>query len=413
MKKHYHWLIVATVLLQLFLIGGIYNNLSNLFLLPVTESLQISRSSFSLAVSMKGLMAFVSTFFSGVLLHKFGYRKMVTFLMCTNCIGLLIMAASKNVVALGLGIGLLGMGDGICLSAGPPRVVRHWFHKHQGLVLGCVSAATGLGGSAMCLVFSRIIEDSGWQSAFLCSAAFFSVVTVLLFAVIRNRPEELGLKPYGEGQFDHKKQEKPKAKWAGFAWEQMLRRPAFYLLVLGSYLSCCCVYSLSQNVVPHLRSIGFSNARAVSMQSVLMLVLAGTKLGLGALSDRIGGKRITLLCLGCIAASLGIMAVSQNVFAVWASVILLACGLPLSMLTVPLLVPDLFGYRGQTMAVGVLMSTASLANMTAPAITNAVYDSLGTYRPMFAVVALMALGLMVLYGLIYAMVSRDKRKFGV
>ena len=62
MKKNYHWLIAATALLQMFLIGGIYNNLSNLFLLPVTESLQISRSAFSLAVSMKGLFAFVSTF---------------------------------------------------------------------------------------------------------------------------------------------------------------------------------------------------------------------------------------------------------------------------------------------------------------------------------------------------------------
>ncbi|MBR5529346.1 MAG: MFS transporter [Oscillospiraceae bacterium] len=412
-KKNYHWLIAAVLLLQLFLIGGIYNNLSNLFLLPVTESLQISRSSFSLAVSVKGLCAFISTFFSGALLHRFGYRKMVTFLMITNAIGLLIMATSKDLVTLAIGLGLLGLGDGICLSAGPPRLVRHWFHKHQGLVLGCISAATGLGGSALCFLFSGIIESSGWQSAFVVSAVLFSVMTVLLFVVVRNQPEELGLKPYGEGQYAHKKQESPTRKWSGFSWEQLLRRPAFYLLLLGSFLACFCTYALSQTVVPHLRSIGYSNAQAVSVQSVLMLVLAGTKLGFGALSDRIGGKRITMLCLGSMACSLGIMAIWQNIYAVWVSVILLACGLPLTMLTVPLLVPDLFGYRGQTMAVGVLMSTASLASMTAPAITNAVYDKLGTYRPMFAVVAMVAVGLMALYGVIYLMVSRDKKKLCV
>lgn len=410
MKKNYHWLIAATVLLQLFIIGGIYNNLSNLFLLPVTETLQISRSSFSLALSVKGLMAFTSTFFSGALLHRFGYRKMVSILMLTNCVALVIMATSKDLVSFAIGLGLLGLGDGICLSAGPPRIVRHWFHKHQGLVLGCVSAATGLGGSALCLVFSGIIEGSGWQSAFLCCAAIFSVVMVLLFAVVRNSPEELGLRPYGEGQYEHKTKGKNKEKWSGFSWAQVLRRPAFYLLALGSYCACFCVYALSQNVVPHLRDIGLSNDQAVSVQSVLMLVLAGTKLGIGALSDRIGGKKISVLCLGCVAVSLGIMATSNNIYGIWAAVLLLACGLPLTMLTVPLLVPDLFGYQAQTMAVGVLMSTASLASMTSPAITNAVYDKLGTYKPMFAVVSLVALCLIGLYILIYFLVSRDKKK---
>lgn len=413
MKKNYHWLIAAALLLQLFLIGGIYNNLSNLFMLPVTESMGIARSSFALAVSMKGLASFVSTFFSGPLLHRYGYRKMVSILMFTNSIALVIMATSKNVVTLGLGIALMGLGDGICLNAGPPRVIRHWFHKHQGMVLGCVSAATGLGGSALCLVISGIIEGNGWQGAFICCAAMYSVMAVLLFALIRNHPEDMGLKPYGEGQYDHKKKEKPKEKWEGFSWAQMLRRPAFYLLVVACFLTNCCVYALSQNLVPHLRDIGFSNARAVSVQSIFMLLLAAAKLGVGALCDRIGGKRITLLCLGCAVAGLGIMAVSQNDYGVWASVVLLSCGLPLTIMTVPLLTPDLFGYRAQTMAVGVLMSTSPLAVLTAATVSNAIYDKIGTYRPVFAVAALVTVGLLGLYGAIYLMVSRDRKKLSV
>lgn len=413
MKKNYHWLVAAALLLQLFLIGGIYNNLSNLFMLPVTESMGIARGSFALAVSMKGLASFISTFFSGALLHRFGYRKMVSLLMLTNCIALVIMATSKNVVTLGLGIAILGLGDGICLNAGPPRVIRHWFHKHQGVVFGCVSAATGLGGSAMCLLISGIIEGSGWQGAFLSCAALYSVMAVVLFAVIRNRPEDMGLTPYGEGQYDHKKKEKTVEKWSGFTWAQLLRRPAFYLTVLACFLTNCCIYSLSQNLVPHIRSIGFSNAQAVSVQSVFMLLLAVAKLGAGALSDRIGGKRITLICLGCAAASLGIMAISQNIYVVWTSVVLLSFGLPLTIMTVPLLVPDLFGYQAQTMAVGVLMSTSPLAVLTASTLTNMIYDRIGTYQPVFAVATLATAGLIVLFGCIYLMVNRDKKKLCV
>lgn len=413
MKKNYHWLVAAALLLQLFLIGGIYNNLSNLFMLPVTQTMKIARGSFALAVSMKGLASFISTFFSGALLQKFGYRKMVSILMLTNCIALVIMATSKNVITLGMGIAILGLGDGICLNAGPPRVIRHWFHKHQGMVLGCVSAATGLGGSAFCLLISGIIESNGWQGAFLCCAALYSVMAVVLFAVVRNRPEDMGLKPYGEGQYDHKKKDAAAPKWEGFTWEQMLRRPAFYLTVLACFLTNCCIYSLSQNLVPHMRNIGFSNAQAVSVQSVFMLLLAGAKLGAGALSDRIGGKRITLICLCCGAIGLGIMAVSRNFYGVWTSVVLLACALPLTIMTVPLLVPDLFGYRAQTMAVGVLMSTSPLAVLTASTLTNVVYDKIGTYQPVYAVATLGTIGLIALYGCIYLMVNKDKKKLCV
>ena len=413
MKKHYHWLIAGAVLLQLFLIGGIYNNLSNLFVIPVTETMGISRSSFALAVSAKGLMAFISTFFSGFLLNRFGYRKMVTFLMFTNSLALVIMALSKNVITLAIGIGVLGLGDGICLTAGPPKIVRQWFHKHQGLVLGCVSAATGLGGSALCLMFSGIIEARGWQSAFVCTAVLFSVVAVLMFAIIRNRPEEKGLKPFGEGQVTYKKHETKVNKWEGFSVEQLTRMPAFYLLLLGSFLSCVCVYSLSLTIVPHLQNEGFSRTQAATVQSTLMLVLAGTKLGLGALSDRIGGKRISLICLSCCAASLGIMAVTNNIFLMWVAALLLSCGLPLTMLTVPLLIPDLFGHRAQTMTVGFFMSTASVASMITSPLCNAVFDKLGTYRPALAVTALIATGLVGLYSMIYLMVGRAKKKLCV
>lgn len=413
MKKNYHWLIAAVLLLQLFLIGGIYNNLSNLFIIPVTESLEIARSKFALAVSMKGLAAFVSTFISGSLLQRYGFRKMVIFFMITSGIGLAVLAISDNVMTLCLGMALLGIGDGICLKAGPPQVIRHWFHKHQGLVLGCVSAATGLGGSALCMVFSGLIEGVGWQGTFWCSAAMYAVITVLLFAVIRNRPEELGRKPYGEGQYDHKTKGKVTQKWAGYSWEQLRRRPAFYLLIGGSVIACLCMYTLSGTIVPHLRGIGFSNDLAVSLQSGMLLLLAGTKLGFGALSDRIGGKRITLICMGFIVASLAIMAVTKNTYAVIAAAVLLAFGMPLTILVPPLLVPDLFGYRGQTMAVGILMSTASIASMVASPISNAVFDKLGTYTPVYAVAALTLVGMMVLYGVIYLMVNRDKKKLGL
>ena len=332
--------------------------------------------------------------------------------MLTNALALVIMAASKNVVTLAVGVGLLGLGEGICLQAGPPQIVRHWFHKHQGTVLGFITAATGLGGSALCLVFSGIIEAKGWQSAFLCGGILFSLVAVLTFAIIRNHPEEKGLKPYGESQHTYKKQ-KVTLKWEGFSMAQLTRMPSFYLLLLGSFFSCFCFYTLWHTIVPHLRNEGFTAIQATSVQSALLLVLTCAKLGVGGLCDRIGGKWIALLCLSCSAAGLGLMAFSHNTYLMWAAALLLSCGAPLTTLTIPLLTLDLFGYRTQAMAVGFFMSTVSVGAMVAVPIANAVFDKLGTYRPVYAVAALVTLGLIGLYGSIYLMVGRAKNKLCV
>ncbi len=65
LKKHYHWIIVAVVLLQLFVYGGLGNTFANLHTIPVSEALGISRGEFSIPVSAKGLFGMLSTFISG------------------------------------------------------------------------------------------------------------------------------------------------------------------------------------------------------------------------------------------------------------------------------------------------------------------------------------------------------------
>ena len=75
MKKHYHWIVAVVMLLELAVIGGLANNYSGLFILPITGELGITRASFSLAFCLKYLFSFLGTLLSGALFLRWGNKK--------------------------------------------------------------------------------------------------------------------------------------------------------------------------------------------------------------------------------------------------------------------------------------------------------------------------------------------------
>ena len=143
LKKQYHWLIAGVVLLDMFLIGGINNNLSSLFLVPVTEGLEISRSSFAWAISMKSLASILSAILSGFLLKKLGYRVGASVFLLVGSGAMALMSLASGPWLLGAGAGLYGLTEGLCATSGAAYILGKWFEKGRGTVLGLVTAATG------------------------------------------------------------------------------------------------------------------------------------------------------------------------------------------------------------------------------------------------------------------------------
>lgn len=55
-KNHYHWVIAAVAVVQMLIYGGAVNNFSGYHMIPVTEALNISRTAFSLAESIRSIV---------------------------------------------------------------------------------------------------------------------------------------------------------------------------------------------------------------------------------------------------------------------------------------------------------------------------------------------------------------------
>ena len=126
-RSNYHWVIAAVVLIEMLVWGGIGNNINGLFVIPVTESLGISRGSYSLVMSLNSLMGFVSTMLSGILFMHFGYKKLVMGGLAVAGLALcFLFGSSKNLATLGFGVAIYGLCGGFCSTAGMTKIIGDW-----------------------------------------------------------------------------------------------------------------------------------------------------------------------------------------------------------------------------------------------------------------------------------------------
>lgn len=402
------------VLLEMGVYGGVVNNLNSLYTIPVTDDLGISRSSFSLAMSLRPLMAFVFGTFSSLLFLRFGYRRLITIGLLGGALGLVLLASSQDIALLCVGGLLLGVFESMYSTTSATRIIGDWFHKKRGLVLGLVTAASGLGGSLCCIVQANLIQNVSWRSGHLFSALTMLAAAILLAFVIRNRPEELGLHPYGEGTLSNKNHHRAgviQDNWAGFPLSELLRKPTFYLMMLCTFLSCLSLYLAFYVMVPHLQGCGLTVEEASGLQSTMLLLLAVAKLLTGSLSDWIGSKNVTLLCLISTVIGLWLLAGVENMAGGILAVVIYTIGLPLTTITVPLLVTTLFGYRAHDTSVGMFLSMVSVGGMVASPLCNMAYDALGSYRPVMYAAAILALATTILFLLLYRLAEQDKQKW--
>jgi len=409
-KRNYHWIVALIIFIEMIIYGGFLNCI-NMFTVYISEDLGITRSSYSISQVCRAIAGFLSTLFAGFTYHKFGYRKSSVFFLLLCCGMLVLLGFSHSLFLVCFSYGVFGLSLGILGTNGAVRIVKNWFHKYQGTVLGFVTMATGFGGSLMSMFLTGVTTATNWRYAQFASCALF-ILLILLYLLLRDRPEEMGLKPYGEGQL-HKKQTAAAAQteWAGHTFKELLRMPQFYLMALCIFLSCLAVYISFNVTVPHFQDNGYTAEEASGYLSFMLIALSFAKLLSGWLSDRIGPKKVAILTMAAAAVGQWLLADVANPVSCYIGCALLSIGLVVTTITAPLLTMPLFGYRSFGSITGIFMAMISLGNMLATPLANLCYDKLGSYIPGFRFAAILDVIIIGLFLLLFYLCDREKKRF--
>lgn len=407
-RKNYHWIIAAVISIEMILFGGILNAYS-VFMIPISQSLNISRATYALANIPYNLFSFISTMLTAVFYRKFGYKRFTIISLVITVVALLGLSSCTELWQYVFFRILFAAGYGSCFTAGCVWIIKIWFHKHQGVLLGFTSMCTGLGGSLMTKVLSYIITVYNWRVALQATALAF-IPIIFLFLLIRDNPQDMGLRPYGEFQFSHKRKN-ILTEWSGFSLRELTKRLSFYLMLINTFLCVVALYMTSPMLVSYLCDSGYTKIEASSFHAVMFISLAVAKLAGGWISDKFGAKSLPYIFIGFTALAQFLLLDVSNPAITYIATVLLGIGASSATVMIPLLTTPIFGYRGSAEINGIMIAIPSLSNMISDTTANAIYDATGSYRTYFPVLIIVNVLLLVSYTILFISGKKDRQDY--
>ena len=306
-RLHYAWIVAGLTFLVLLATAGI-RSAPGILIVPFEQEFGWSRATISMAISVNLLLYGLTGPFAAALLDRLGVRGTVVLalvLLGTGVSLTTLMTAPWQLVLL-WGV-VIGGGTGMTALALGATVVNRWFSERRGLVMGVLTASTATGQLLFLPLMAAIVEHYGWRLAVLGIAIVALLVVPLVALLMRDRPADVGLAPYGDDG-PVQKVARSKANPAGVALRALgrgLRSGDFWLLALSFFVCGLSTNGLiGTHLIPACIDHGIPEVRAAGLLAAMgVLDLAGTTLS-GWLSDRFDNRYLLFWYYGLRGLSL-------------------------------------------------------------------------------------------------------------
>ena len=380
-KLDYTWVIVfACFMLGFFCLGFCSGN-KGLYLAAITEALQLPRSLFSLNDSIRYLTTAGMNLVFATVLHKLGVKKMVAAGILSLTIQCVISAMATTVWGFYIAGFFLGLGLALCTTTMISFVIRRWCKENTGKILGFVLAANGVGSAAATQVVSPMIYESGdpfgYRNAYWLMAGILVIVGIIVVPLMREQPAEIPAP---------KNKEKAKSRdWPGMDYEEVKKKPYFYIAAACIFLTGMCLQGLSGISAAHMKDTGIDPSYVALVVSIQSLMLAASKFLAGFSYDKFGMRFTMTFCDVCaLLATLLLSLLSATVLGknlAVAHAVFNALALPLETIMLSLFASELFGNRAFAHTMGIFAAVNTAGYAAGTPLANWCFDAFGTYVP--------------------------------
>ena len=380
------WRMVAAASALRVLGAGLHSFGFTVFFLPLSQDLNLNRTSTSLAFSLARAEGAVEGPVVGHLLDRYGPKPIMLAAVLLMGVGYLLLSQVHSYATfLIVYLGVISLAHAGGFMHSPMVLINTWFIRHRARAITVSSAAFGLGGVLVAPVLSVIVQAWGWRSGAAIAGVLFLVIGIPLCLTIRRSPEGMGLLPDGDEPAGnapgHEGRGQTVRPEVDVTVAEALRSFAFWGSVLAAGIRNGSYHAIAVHFVPLMVWKGLSQPQAALLLSVYAFLGMVLTLMVGWFADKTNKPRLTGYILFVGAGAMLLPIVSSSLW----SLVLFTTFFSAVETTFPLgwaVVGDLFGRKHYARIRGYMTLFYTWGGVLGPVIAGAIFDRWQTYEPL-------------------------------
>ena len=363
------------------------------FSVPIRAELELSSGQSAFIVGAAWGIGDITSLLAGWLADRYGARRLVLAggLLCGIGFAGLALADSFWTIVLAYTI-CASVGRGLGIFPTLMTVANQWFEHRKPLALAIVNTAVTAGAAAILPALSYASGEIGWRTTALIAGGVVCALTLPAAYIIRSRPEDMGLEPYGAGRQVSSGATGQARQEVGarrdYSVMQALGTLSFCALALGAILRTVPSDVLVINQIPILIWKGVAEARTSTYLSITYFATIPARFGMGLAATWVSPRLMLSVSMAvvtlCTVAALGL----RGDAVAWFLIVSSATGQGVSSLAW-ITVGEYFGRRSFGTLVGLMTVFYGVNGLIIPALAGAAFDRTGSFIPVLVVVGIM------------------------
>ncbi len=288
---HYGWVMVGVTFFAALVSAGTVGS-PGVFIVPLQREFGWSAAEISSALSIRFVLFGLMAPFAAALLNRYGLRNVTLAAQLIVVSALVASLAMTRVWQLMLLWGVvIGIGTGMTALVLGATIAARWFVARRGLVVGILSASVATGQLVFLPLLASLTERFGWRVALALICVMLGVSALAVLMVLRDRPSDLGLRPYGDNGTQPLAPPSPTTAPIMAAALGTLRDASkssvFWILFATFFVCGASTNGLVQvHLIPMCLDFGIPQVQAASLLAAMGIFDFFGTIGSGWLSDR-------------------------------------------------------------------------------------------------------------------------------
>ena len=383
-KISHRWVMVISGMFVIFTACNI-NYSFGVFIKPLIDRFGWSRTSISLAVTIRSITSGITSPIAGHLSDRYGYKVFILIGIFIIGLGYLLLSRINNLWQLYLFLGVFGgISTATCLIP-ILNITSKWFGHKASLANGVILSGFSLGQMIIPPLATYLLLQYGWEVCLIVLGLIPLVLGTIAWRFIRtpqNFIHDQSTQLVKEATSESN--ETSPIEVDGYTLSAALHTPTLWFMFVILMTLATCYQMIVTHIVIAAIDIGTTPELAAIILTLMGLTNTLGRVLLGGLAAKIGNKIVLSICLAIQALAMLILTGAGNLNTIYIAVSLYGLAYGGTSPIMITLAADLFGTKSIGSILGSISTSYTIGGAIGPFLAGYVFDATHSYYAAFS-----------------------------